>query len=318
MNAFLLQSVSFLLVTAAVLGMAEAVTRASVDSAPERRYQAMFQPGAYQHIVIGSSHSVGGIKPSRLESPEAPLYNFSARGAGTDYLVPWYRAYRRYNPAPATLIYAVDWFMFYDRRMSHRFEQDSEYFPADLIGSMFAWPGVAWDTFLMNRFALLKQREAFQAWLFRQPEANLHGYDPSGYDKGYTPFRGSGFLTGYNTLATPNTPFREDLVSQLDDFVRGLKADGVQVIMVQVPEYLPVQADRSRGNQRLAAIATRHGVPFLNYNGALKGPINQDQAMYIDWGHLNEAGSLAFTTRLKADLATRGLYPPTKTVVGQR
>lgn len=69
-------------------------------------------------IFIGSSRSVYGINPKKLEENDAldeySFYNFSLNAAGPSYYLEWYDVFKNEAeyPTPDTVIYCVDWFMF--------------------------------------------------------------------------------------------------------------------------------------------------------------------------------------------------------------
>jgi hypothetical protein len=124
-------------------------------------------------------------------------------------------------------------------------------------------------------------------------------YAPEKYDRGYLP------LVSVQQAAKPGPTVRlvlEASVRDLEGLIARLEAEGVCIVLVQPPEYRPLAGDNERYNDRLWAIARRGGLPFLDYNGPLAGPLNFDRASFVDHGHMTERGSHLFGKRLASDL----------------
>jgi lysophospholipase L1-like esterase len=81
-------------------------------------------------------------------------------------------------------------------------------------------------------------------------------------------------------------------------------ADGIQPIFINTPEYGSTVADyrKIRSIEYLDSFAKKNKIPFLNYNLERRTPISDDKALFADWGHLNEQGSLVFSKILYHDL----------------
>jgi len=120
------------------------------------------------------------------------------------------------------------------------------------------------------------------------------------YYKGYIPYEVP-YGGEQGTVGCSFHPEEWDaFLALLEDF----REDGVQVILVQVPEYSgAASADRITYNGKIAQIAQQYDLSFLNYNDQLLSPINDDALNFSDWGHLNENGSIAFSKKLAEDLA---------------
>jgi lysophospholipase L1-like esterase len=152
---------------------------------------------------------------------------------------------------------------------------------------------------LLGRFPLIKYRGELQARLVAQPvdeqrlgeryvrghvRPRLSGHDPKPPGEKYD---------------APDDPAA---VTSLRALLRRLRDDGVAVALVQPPQYVPTSGERRRERATIAAIARAAGVVYLDYNGALGGPLNRDASAFMDWAHLNRAGSQVFSRRLQADL----------------
>ena len=81
--------------------------------------------------------------------------------------------------------------------------------------------------------------------------------------------------------------------------------DGIEVIFVEVPEYMDgrdVTDDWDiTSNERLTDYAWDMDIPFLNYNEE-ENYINSDYTYYSDWGHMNNDGATEFSKVLIRDL----------------
>ena len=78
-------------------------------------YDALFHNNTkYDGIIIGTSHSAMGIRPSILDSSGMSFFNFATNGVNASYLDNWWEfIYQKYsNYKPQYVIIGVDWFLF--------------------------------------------------------------------------------------------------------------------------------------------------------------------------------------------------------------
>ena len=119
------------------------------------------------------------------------------------------------------------------------------------------------------------------------------------YYKGYIPWDVS--YNGGSEGSSCN--YSESEWTSFTALIKKLQEDGAEVIFVQIPEYNAKNiGSRKKYNEKLAAYAKKHGIPFLNYNDELKSELNSDPANYSDWGHMSLAGSTKFSEMLAEDL----------------
>lgn len=81
--------------------------------------------------------------------------------------------------------------------------------------------------------------------------------------------------------------------------------DGIQLLFVEVPEYVNGRNAGSAmedNNAWIKKIADRYGIKFLNYNDELYSEINDDYELFSDWGHMNNAGATLFSQKLAKDI----------------
>lgn len=277
----------------------------AIDSQYERKYAEIAQPAVRaRQIILGTSKAVRAINPAGLDSAEAMTYNFAFNGSRPTFYLPWYRLLlRAHYPPPQTILYAVDWFMFDETRLRRQFEQDSEFLPADVFWRALFDPNLNTGALLLNRFPLIKDKEALLLRLMPIAPSE-YDYDRlSGYVRGYVPRQGA---TQLPDLSAPlhNSPAQETAFTALLDL---LAADGVRVIFVHIPEDLNRITPDAQAVSYLHAIAAARNIPFLDYNRELAGDFNHTEAYFLDVFHMSEAGSAVFTAQLRQDLA--GLQP---------
>ncbi|MFA6947678.1 MAG: hypothetical protein WCQ72_01715 [Eubacteriales bacterium] len=81
--------------------------------------------------------------------------------------------------------------------------------------------------------------------------------------------------------------------------------DGIQLLFVEVPEYVNGRIAGSameENNAWIKKIADRYGIKFLNYNDELYSDINDDYELFSDWGHMNNGGATLFSKKLAQDI----------------
>lgn len=311
MRRFLLKLMAFGLSFAILVGGLEASaalwltapTQATMDAL---KYRDLFDRTRRQeHLVIGTSHAVYGVEPGVLARAGLPVYNFGYRNATPRFYRDWYALFERLHGAPRSVIFAVDWFIFTDHT-NQRLETHSRFFPRDVFWSMLAErPGRA-PALIANRFTLYADRARMKGALLGNQVGH---HDLARFDQGYLPYAndaGAHRMRPWDDGERVEA-YREDFERTLDAMARG----GVRVVLVQIPELLPVAGEHPRQNAELAAIAARRGLPFLNYNGERRGPINEDKAMFYDWAHLNAAGCRRFSETLARDLRALPAYART-------
>jgi hypothetical protein len=258
-------------------------------------------------LILGSSHAAHGIDPRILEESGRTCYNFAISGGTPDFALDWYRKVFKGEMGwrPREILLGVDWFAFRDDGSKgvgnvRRFEQDSEYFPWSLFLRELLGRGTDRNTLLLNRIPLLKNRSEL-----RVIQRNLN--DRSKIDvqreyNGYVPYRPSDF-EGSQLVSVRHS---DEQVRSFIELVDEICRDGITLVLVETPEYLAgrhVEGDYDRkANDMIRRIAEGRRVPFLNYNGERRSQVNDSEAYFSDWGHLNRDGSKAFTRRLKSDI----------------
>jgi hypothetical protein len=277
-----------------------AVARLAPDVEGPKHVELYAGALAYRTILLGTSHVFHGVDPHGLERPGLELYDFGIGSGNPTYFRAFYQDIRRFCGPPATILFGLDPLLLKRFPWSHRYAQDSGYWPWPFLLQTFQARPEDRATIALNAFALVRQREVVQdATAHVRPRAAFvtarayHGFVPLVPDPRPGP-EGTDF---------PDDPaFAADLPRLFADF----QADSARVVCFQTPEYLPSTGDHRADNVKLAAIARRFGYPFLDYNGDRRSAINQDPQLFNDGGHLNVRGCDAFTPVLRRDLDALG------------
>ncbi len=289
---------SFLLVVAGLEATTGLWLTAPIQSkVHDLKYRDLFdRTQRHPNIVLGTSHAVYGIAPEKLSAPDFPVYNFGYRNATTLFYRKWYDVFTRYQGTPRTVIYCVDWFAFTDHT-NRTLESDARHFPADLFLDMLRDRRYVLHKLIAFRSTLFADRGFVKGALMGNP---MGRHDLSRFANGYVPYAND---AGAHQ-AKPWKPgkrvesHRIDLERTLDRF----RQDGVRVVLVQIPELLPVSGRHPAQNAEIAQIAAARGLPFLNYNEERRSALNDDASAFYDWGHLNDAGCQRFSAVLARDL----------------
>lgn len=190
-----------------------------------------------------------------------------------------------------------------------------------------AWYDIdAWETYIFGKIPLISERDRIPemiSWVCGGAEpmtvelADMYGYDKeyehdyfrdswgdvvSEYYKGFVPWEANS-LWGVSSRDAVRKGYEEnyaDLQTLLDIF----EAQGTKVIFVMLPEYIPgrTAASFDKYNDIITDIAAERDIPYLNYNTELKSDINYNSDFYSDWGHMNTAGSDAFSGIFARDI----------------
>ena len=263
------------------------------------QYSEVFHPKVNANmIILGASHATHGINPRYFETDHLKVFNFSLNGAGPSFNLKWYKKIFQPNyPKPLYVIYGVHWGMFDEHLLKRTIEQDSKYFPKQLLFHEFS-DFKAVRTLVMNRFAFIRERKQLTDRLFgRHREVFLL----SRYYHGFIPYERKGGLEKKKDIKPQNS---EAQIRAFEELLDEFEKDKIGVIFVQIPGYLPSRHDANilESMQLLNKIAEERKIPFLDYDTKRITNINTNPGMFSDWIHLNEQGSDAFSKLLNSDL----------------
>lgn len=292
---FLLRLGCFLAVTVGLFVALELAMRAWVaGDIYAIKYASAFRPAPPERmLVLGASPALQGIHPRYLEEAGLSVYNFAYSGGNPAFFRAWYAIYRQHNPAPRRVVYATDWFMFRRGFLGRSIASDAEFLPLGAYVQLFAKPGISWASLTMNRLALIKHRVRLKNLLFLQTSDDL----ASAHYKGCVTHTGR--YQGKNPMSAETDP---GMIAEFDALLDTFAADGVEVIFVQPPSYLPDTGEHPDDQARLAAIARTRGIPLLNYNGDRASAFNRERKNFNNWVHPSRIGAERFSRRLAQDL----------------
>jgi hypothetical protein len=269
------------------------------------QYSEAFRPKVNADVVIiGPSQTTHGVNPRYLEKEHVKVFNFSLNGAGPSFYLKWYRKVFQPNyPKPLYVLYGVNWGMFDENFLDRRFEQDSKYFPKkflihELLNTKSLDDLIRVKTLLLNRLGIVRGRIQLAQRLFR---GTSDVYVLSRYYNGFIPYERKGKVDRKRDIKLQNS---EAQIAAFEELLDEFEKNGIEVIFVQVPEYLPARniSDIEESMQLLNGIAEKRRILFLDYDTKKITSINTDTGMFSDAIHLNEKGSDAFSKLLRDDL----------------
>lgn len=265
------------------------------------QYREAFNPKVNANVIImGASQTAHGINPRYLEEGPLRIFNFSMDGAGPSFNLTWYkRIFELRHPAPVCVIYGVHWGMFDERVVVRKIEQDSHYFPYYFLFSEFRHLKEL-KALILNRFAFIRERQKLTERLFR---GTRQAVVLSKYYHGFAPYERRGGLDKKKDMTPKNS---EAQISAFEALLDEFEKNKIQVILVQVPGYLPGRdaSNIEESMKLINKIAQKRKILFLDYETEKITDINTDPSMFSDWIHLNEKGSDAFSKMLKGDIAS--------------
>ncbi len=282
----------------------------------DRQFKELTSPQVKADLVIfGNSTSFVGINPRYLEPLGHKVFNFAFLAACPDYYITMYdQIFRTYYPKPKLIIYGTDCMLFDPHRPTGRhFLGDCEYFPWPVFLESLRDPYNSKMILLINRFPILKARGELRGWI--QGRASVKKMVEASYN-GNTPILEQGDI--HKEL---HPGIKESVTKDLDTFLGMLEKDGIPVVVVQTPAYLPgmkINDDIRKHNEKIASIARKHNMPFLDYNGDRVSHLNETPECFALATHLNQKGSIEFSKRLCSDMAEVLASQPAKQKAKQR
>ena len=276
------------------------------------QYEVLMDPSSPPRLIIlGSSRAHVGINPKYLETFDETVYNLAMNGNSPSFYLEWYRKlYKGHlKRKPETVIFCFDWDMLYPSKRTY--EQDSEYWPlAFFLKTLIFDPGVSKRTLLMNRFAAVKHRGDVLYRLIKyrtieptMPEEAYKGYLPLVQNEAVTQLEiAEADRTRSDLLIVEDPKQRKAFLDLMDEFQR----DGVKVVLVSLPDYLPELSERMKGIKDAYAFIRKfsddRGIPLLDYNAGQTTEISYNRSLYYNRTHLNKPGSTLFSRVLWHEL----------------
>jgi hypothetical protein len=264
------------------------------------KYSEVFLPKVNADVVIlGACETSQGINPKYLEENHLKVFNFAFAGSGPSFHLRWYKKIFQPNyPRPLYVIYGVHWGMFDATSHPRKLEHDSKYLPLHFLFDDFSDLD-ALTTLILNRVAFIRERRQLTLRLLGK------GREPlvfSRYYNGFVPYARRGRVDRETNNVKPKISKAE--VDAFEKLLDEFEKSKIQVILVQVPGYLPAQnfSNIEESTKLINKIAEERRIPFLDYNTKRIPNVNTDPSMFSDWLHLNEKGSDAFSKLLERDI----------------
>jgi hypothetical protein len=259
----------------------------------------------YDGVIFGTSHATHSIRPKVLDESGVKFYNYSLNGSNPEFYFKWYNSFiHNTKKKPKYCIYAVDFFMFDRYWVGRRFEQDAEFFPANVFfNELLNNADFNRLNLIINRFPFLKYRSQIkQSLLLKKGSPN---FNSDNYDRGYISFS----VPFDSKLFEPSLKYNIDSI-QVKYFKLLLKQildDDIKIIFVMTPEY-GISANEYYQMESLKiidSISKELDIPILNYNTELSSSINKEINYFTDWGHMNHFGAQIFSNELVKEIKAR-------------
>ncbi|OGR87666.1 MAG: hypothetical protein A3A86_04760 [Elusimicrobia bacterium RIFCSPLOWO2_01_FULL_60_11] len=279
------------------------------------KYNEIIHPKENAELVIlGDSYAEIGVNPMHLEVFNLRVFNFGYSGSPPSFFWDWYhKLFRAHYPRPKIVLYCVNWVMFTQDR---KFEQDSVYFPAGLFWRECFDPAVSKKILWMNRFSVTKYGHEIIPDLMGIENDVLR----SAY-KGFhaLPLRNNWLMHDKSTgkkSAPPALQVNEDEIRIFDRLIDRIKEDGITVIFVNMPNYIPESTAeeerfRLKCKRMFYEMAKAKGISLVDFSPPVSSSLTHDRTLYHDRHHLNGKGAQAFSKLLQEDL--KDIFSPAET-----
>ena len=300
MRSFHKNLILFSVLLFAILVVVEVLLSRNLQSHVSLKYDEIYNPKVKADIVIlGNSHAGLGVNPRVMKEDSDSIYNFAFGGCNSLYYRIWYEyVFKENYPKPEYVIYAVDWLMFDSTLANRSFDVDIRFMPVDvLVKVLLKEEHVGKKNLVFNRFNLIAKQRKLQHIFYQEEKFNpvefYHGYVP------LEPKRLHGMVK-----SPKESPMSKIGMREFDRLLDDLEKDGIQIIFVNIPEYIPAwnTNDIEARFYYLDSVAASRSIPYLKYNHELKTDFNEDTTNFRDWIHLTEKGANVFSERLSKDL----------------
>jgi hypothetical protein len=255
-------------------------------------------------IIIGTSHATHSLRPKLLAQSGINFFNFALNGSNPEINFQWYNEIYLSNSAkPKYCIFTIDFFMFDEKWLWRRFEQDSEYFPKAVFFKQLIQLKPTTTDLIVNRFPFLKYRSQLKSSL-KLKQGNLY-FNEVNYDRGYISCSSLPDSNKYKAILKFNIDKTQ--INYFKALVKQMLADGVQLFFVMTPEYGISVKDyqKMESLKIIEQLADQYKIPFLNYNTTLRSNLNQDSLYFTDWGHMNHFGAGVFSKQIASELKVK-------------
>lgn len=134
-------------------------------------------------------------------------------------------------------------------------------------------------------------------------------FDDGGMHKGYrgNDYSWSDGILSSETVIDVSMDINDSSHTLLEDFVKELIAEGIDIVFVKSPVYYEIfdkVENTSVSDSIFSDIATKYTIPILDY---YHDSLSYDKSNFYNPSHLNKKGSDIFTIQLASDLVKMGL-----------
>jgi hypothetical protein len=245
--------------------------------------------------IMGSSRALGGFPFSEIEGLK--VFNYGRSGSNPKYHYQLYADFIKPNfkKKPKYIIYEIDWFSFDERSLQNTIEIDFSYMPKEIFLKHIINNISELDKSVINRFYVLKANKKDFSHI-----KQLFPTKTKSLDKENKP---SNKINCDPELGDTGKIVDDQLFYFLK-LVTEIRKDGIDLILVQVPEHRPLRNSKQidYNNAFITYLADYNNIKFFNYN-KVPNYINYNKNYFIDWTHLNETGRKEFSKYIINDLS---------------
>lgn len=263
-------------------------------------------------IILGNSRAYRHFSPQIIDSMlHVDTYNLGATNATFPFQKLRYNYYRQFAAKPSVIILSVDAGTTLntvdgipDRQQFIPYLNDPGMRKAlEDYQNSFQWFDYYNPITKYNRcFDAMKQGILSFIGL---PESGVEKYkgftnDNYQWDGTFEQFKAQ-YPTGYHM------PVEENVIENLDWFIRQATKEGIQIVMVYSPEYIEGQhliLNRDSIVTIYKELSFTRNIPFLDYSS---DPICYDRSLFYNSTHLTLDGAIQFSKQLCADLHLLGV-----------
>lgn len=289
----------------------DAYSRRVTASTLQEKFAAVRDKEQFQVLVLGTSRTFDGIHPYYIRKwLGVRAFKEAFVGKGPKYNYFFYQEYKKHMPLPRVVVYGVDYFLFNIKSERHWMQR----FPPALVGADPHRSGVS--LLLANKPHI----DRFAQFLIDGLKAEVGG------DANYQIEKDPERMENYCGVVSPGKidPERPPRFTRIlfppppgeeghffKRFLLRAREDGVQVLLVALPDYIGTCWTNRNQNKFRAYFHHLEkdfaNVHFYNYNDPLKFDLEQTE-LFIDGGygntnsHLSKRGAEIFNRLLVKDL----------------
>lgn len=302
MKKFVVRFLIWLLLPVALAFVVDYVVSSGLRKTDLRKYAVwndIYKGGMHPDLmVIGNSQAWNGYDPHLMDSMLGiDSYNLSIVGHFVDYQIIQYNTYRRFNTKPKVVVLNVCFIGTLGITADKQYERE-QFFPFICDDSLIAQVKDDKEISFLERHVPMLRYFGYRDEMEEGVEAffgKTEFFDGRMY-KGYrgeTRLFERGHILPQKEMTT--TVYDEEAVEMFDSFVKQLRNDGIVVVLVKYPVYLPLRskfANIGECDSIFEVVSERYEVPILDFSFS---SLCRDSTNYVDPNHLSEKGAEVFT-----------------------